>query len=87
MHFDLPMYLYENRYRTGILATDFHQQFVDGGLGVIAAAIYLEDKFLPEQALRAAMGQIARLRAEVKADDRYAICKSHAEIVSARASA
>jgi membrane dipeptidase len=85
MHFDLPMYLYENRHRTGILATDFHQQFVDGGLGVIAAAIYLEDKFLPEQALRAALGQIARLRAEVEADDRYAICKSHAEIVAARA--
>lgn len=85
MHFDLPMALYGQRHRSGILAADFHQQFVDGGLGVIAAAIFLEEKYLPEQALRAAMGQIARLRAEVEADERYAICRSHAEIVAARA--
>lgn len=85
MHFDLPMDLYDKRHRSGVLATDFHQQFVDGGMGVIATAIFLEEKYLPEQALRAALGQVARLRAEVEADPRYAICKTPAELAAARA--
>ncbi|MCX6017714.1 MAG: membrane dipeptidase [Chloroflexi bacterium] len=85
MHFDLPMYLYEQRHRRGILTADFHEQFVAGDMGVIAAAIYLEDKYLPEQALRAGLGQVARLRAEVEADARYALCTNAAEIAAARA--
>lgn len=85
MHFDLPMYLYEQRHRGGILAADFHDQFVAGGVGMIAAAIYLEDKYLPEQALRAGLGQIARLRSEIEADARYALCTTTGEIAAARA--
>jgi membrane dipeptidase len=85
MHFDLPMYLYEQRHRRGILAADFHEQFAGGGMGVIAAAIYLEDKHLPEQALRTGLGQVARLKEEIGADPRYAFCRDVDEIAAARA--
>ena len=84
MHFDLLMDLYENRNRTGVLATDYWPEMSAGNMGVVAAAIYLEDKYVPEIALRVALAQIARLYAEVDADPRFAICKSHADIVAAR---
>lgn len=85
MHFDLLMDLYEKRGRTGVLATDFYAQFQAGNVGVVACAIFLEDKYLPEMALRVALDQIARLYEEVEHDPNFAICRSHAEIVAARA--
>ena len=84
MHFDLLMDLYEKRDRTGVLGTDYWPELSAGNMGVVAAAIYLENKYLPEMALRVALGQVARLHAEVAADPRFAICKSYAEIVAAR---
>ncbi len=84
MHFDLPMDLYEKRGRTSILATDYWNDIARGRIGVIGVALYVEDKYMPEQALRVALGQIARLRDEVAADNRFALCRSAAEIAAAR---
>lgn len=85
MHHDLLMDLYEKRDRAGVLASDYWADVSAGGLGVIAVAIYIEDKYLPEMGLRVALGQIARLHDEVAADPRFAICASAAEIAAARA--
>jgi membrane dipeptidase len=85
MHFDLLMDLYEKRGREGVLAADFYDQLCAGNIGVLACAIFLEDKYLPEMALRVALDQIARLYEEVARDPNFAICRSHAEIVAARA--
>jgi membrane dipeptidase len=85
MHFDMLMDLYEKRNRTGVLGADYWPELSAGGLGVLGVAIYIEDKYLPEMALRVALGQIARLYAEVDRDPRFAICKSYADIVAARA--
>jgi membrane dipeptidase len=85
LHFDLPMYLYEERERSDILASEFLPAFEIGGIRLIVAAIYLEDRYLPERGLEVALGQIARLEAEVERCQRFAICKSHPDIDSARA--
>jgi membrane dipeptidase len=85
MHFDLLMDLYEKRHRKGVLGEDHWPALHDGNVGVLFSAIYLEDKYLPEQALRVALGQIARLRVEVDADDRFAICTTFQQIEAARA--
>jgi len=85
LHFDLLMELYERRARTNVLVEDFLPDFEVGGVSVIGAAIYLEDRYLPEMGLRVALGQIARLYAEVDQSDRFAICKSFKEISEARA--
>src|SRR5215212_3941197 len=85
MHFDMLMDLYDKRERTGVLEADYLPELEQGGVGILGAAIYIEDKFLPEQALRVALGQVARLYAEVDRTARFAICRSHAEIVAARA--
>lgn len=84
LHFDLLMDLYEKRDRANVLATEFLPEFEAGNMGVIGAAIYLEDRYLPELALRVALDQIARLYAEVEMSDRFAICKNHQEILRAR---
>jgi membrane dipeptidase len=84
MHFDLPMDLYDKRDRKNVLATDFLADLEAGDIGVAGAAIYIEDRYLPEMGLRIALDQIARLYLEVGQSDRFAICRSHREILEAR---
>src|SRR3954447_21455685 len=84
MHFDLPMDLYEKRDRKNILATEFLPEFEAGRMSIIAAAIYIENRYLPQNGLRVALDQIARLYAETAASERFAICKNHSEIQAAR---
>jgi membrane dipeptidase len=84
LHFDLPMDLYEKRGRTNVLATEFLPEFEAGNMAVIGAAIYVDDSYLPEMALRVGLDQIARLYAEVEMSDRCAICKSSQDILKTR---
>jgi membrane dipeptidase len=86
MHFDLPMDLYEKRDRKNILATEFLPAFETGGMSIIAAAIYIQDRYLPQNGLRVALDQIARLYAETAASQRFTICKNFREIQKARES-
>ena len=83
LHFDLPMDLYEKRNRGDVLATEFLPQVEVGKIGVIGAAIYIEDRYLPHNGLRVALDQIARLYAETAASEHVAICKSYREIQAA----
>ena len=83
MHFDLPMDLYEKRARKNVLAADFLPDFEAGDIAVAGVALYLEDRYLP-MGLRVGLDQIARLYAEVDQSERFAICKSHQDILQAR---
>ena len=85
LHFDLPMFLYDNRDRKNVLASDFLPEFEAGDIGTVAAGIYIEDQYLPDKALQVALGQVARIYVEVERCDRLAICRSYAEIKRARA--
>lgn len=84
MHFDLLMDLYEKRQHRGVLERDFLADLRSGDMGVIGAAIYIEDKYMPEMALRVGLGQVARLHREVDQSPHFAICKSYGELVTAR---
>ena len=83
-HFDMPMDLYEKRDRTNVLATDYLPELEAGGIGILGAAIYIEDRYLPEMALRVALDQIAQAYTGVDRCTRFVICKSYREIVGAR---
>src|SRR6266536_2220828 len=85
LHFDMPMDLYEKRNRTSVLVSHFLPEFEAGDIGVLGVAIYVEDRYLPEMGLRVALDQVARLYAEVEQTNRFAICKTFAEIEQARA--
>jgi membrane dipeptidase len=80
MHFDLPMDLYEKRAQPNVLTTEFLPEFEAGGMGLIGAAIYIEDKYLPERGTRVALDQIARLYTEAEQSKRCAVCRTHEEI-------
>jgi membrane dipeptidase len=84
MHYDLLMDLYEKRPRKGVLEADYLADFRSGGIGVLAAAIYIEDKYLPEMGLRVALDQIALLYDEVARSGHFAICRTFGEIEAAR---
>lgn len=84
MHFDLLIDLYEKRNEPGVLCSHFLPEFDAGNIGVIGAAVYVEDRYLPEMGLRVAVDQIARLYAEVEKTDRFGICRTREEIEGAR---
>jgi len=80
LHFDLPMDLYEKRERNNILETEFLPELEAGNIGVVGAALYIEDRYLPDAALRVALGQIARLSVETQACQRFVTCKAYHDI-------
>ena len=84
MHFDLPLDLYEKRNHPGALVSHYLPEFEAGDVGVIGAALYVEDRYLPEMGLRVALDQVARLYAEVDDTNRFAICRTSTEIKHAR---
>jgi membrane dipeptidase len=84
MHFDLPMDLYEKRHRRDVLETEFLPEFEAGNVSVVGVAIYIEDRYLPQNGLRVALDQVARVYAETAASERFAICKNYREIKVAR---
>jgi membrane dipeptidase len=85
LHFDLPMDLYEKRHERDVLAREFLPQFEAGNIAVLAAAVFIEDRYLPDQALPVALDQVACLKAEAERSGRVVICKSFPEIEAARA--
>jgi len=80
MHFDLPIDLYEKRNQPDVLATEFLPEFEAGGMGLIGAAIYIEDRYLPERGLQVALDQISRLYTEAEESKRCMVCCMHEEI-------
>jgi membrane dipeptidase len=84
MHFDLPMDLYEKRQRKKVLETEFLPEFQAGDIAGIGVAIYIEDRYLPNDGLRVALDQIARLFVETQTCHRFAICKNYHDIERTR---
>jgi membrane dipeptidase len=85
LHFDLLIDLYEKRNQAGGLVSHFLPEFEAGDIGVVGAAIYVEDRYMPELALRVALDQISRLYAEVERTERFVLGKTYEEITRARA--
>src|SRR5437762_8574168 len=78
------MDLYEKRERKNVLETQFLRELEAGNVGIVGVAIYIENRYLPDAGLQVALDQIARLYAETKACQQFAICKSYREIQQAR---
>src|SRR5947207_4595030 len=84
LQFDLPMFLYDNRDRKNVLASDFLPELEAGDIGTVAVTIYIEDQYVPDKALEVALGLVAAMYVEVAYCDRFAIGRSYAEIKRAR---
>jgi membrane dipeptidase len=79
LHFDLPLGLFLSRGRRNIIATDFLPEFEAGAIGLLGVALYVEDEYLGEPALRVALDQVALLKAELE-NTRLVLCRTFAEI-------
>jgi membrane dipeptidase len=84
LHFDLPMDLYEKRDRKNVLRTEFLPELQAGSISAVGAAIYIEDQYLPDNGLRVALDQIARLYIETAGSEHFVICKTYEDIQKAR---
>jgi membrane dipeptidase len=84
MHFDLPLGLYWNRSRRGVVRRDFLRQFRAANTLLLGVALYVEDTDL-SQALQVALDQVALLREEIERTPELMLCRSFAEIQRARA--
>ncbi len=84
LHFDLPLSLFLSRPRRNIVAADFLPEFEAGDMGLLGLALYIEDEYLGEQALRVALDQVALLKAEVELNPRLVLCRTFAEIEQAQ---
>jgi membrane dipeptidase len=86
-HFDLLMdvQIQRERGRTRVIETDYYPRLLQGGVDVIIAAVFIDSQFLPEMALRKALGQISALYEEVKeSSDKLMICCSSEEMMRAK---
>ncbi len=84
LHFDLPMDLYEKRQRKNVLETEFLPELDAGNICVVGVAIYIEDRYLPDEGLRVALDQIARLHAEAQGCQQFVISKNYRDMQKAR---
>jgi membrane dipeptidase len=76
-HFDLLMdvQIQRERGRTKVIESDYYSRFVEGGVNIIVASLFVDSSFLPEMALRKALSQISALYEEVKeSPDKLMIC-------------
>ncbi|MHC0035385.1 dipeptidase [Pseudoneobacillus sp. C159] len=88
-HFDLLMdvQIQREKGRTKVIETDYLPRFLKGGVHVIIASVFVDSQFLPEMALRKALGQISALYEEVKeSPDHFMICYNGADMETARQS-
>ena len=85
MHFDLPLGLFDRRDQHGLLRDEFVPELRAGGVSLVGAALFVEDKYLPEMGLRVALDEVARLYDEVAlAAGDVMICRDYAAIDQAR---
>lgn len=86
-HFDLLMdvQIQREKGRTNVIESDYYLRFIQGGVNVIIAAVFVDTQFLPDMALRKALGQISALYEEVKeSPNNLMICYSAADMELAK---
>ncbi|MFD2044752.1 dipeptidase [Ornithinibacillus salinisoli] len=87
-HFDLLMdvQIQRERGRSNVIETDYYPRFVKGGVDVVVASIFVDSTFVPEMALRKALGQISALYEEVAdSSDKLMICYNAEDMEMAKA--
>lgn len=86
-HFDLLFDVVRQRQygRRRVIETDYFPGFIEGGLNVVVASIYIDGEFLPEMALRRALNQVSSLYSEIdESPDKIMLCKNYDDIIFAK---
>jgi membrane dipeptidase len=86
-HFDILMdvTMQRERGRSKVIEVDHLPSFLEGGVDIIVASIFVDGSFLPEMGLRKALNQVSALYQEVsESPDKIMICKSYADVLEAK---
>ncbi|MEH7522717.1 dipeptidase [Bacillus sp. JJ1503] len=78
-HFDLLMDVSIQREsgRRKVIETEYYSRFIQGGVNIIFASIFIDNGFLPEMGLRKALNQVSALHEEVKeSPNKLMICRN-----------
>ncbi|MBE4909257.1 dipeptidase [Bacillus luteolus] len=71
----MDVQIQRERGRTKVIETDYYPRFIEGGVNVIVAALFVDSGYLPEMGLRKALSQISALYEEVnESPDKLMIC-------------
>ena len=87
-HYDLLNLLAAKRLeggRTDVFRTDYLEKIRAGGVDLLISSIFIDDRHVPEMALRRALDQIACMHEELAQCPDLVLCRSVGEIRAARA--
>jgi len=82
-HLDLAYELYKQRFagKKKVIETQYLEDFKKGSINVIVSSIYVDNEYLPESALRQAVGQIGALYAELEESPNIIrLCRTYNDI-------
>lgn len=85
-HFDLllDLVIQRSKGRTQVIEQDYLDDFKKGGFSIITLAIFIENMYLPEMALKKALEQISALYAEIEeSSGKIMLCKSSSDVIYA----
>jgi membrane dipeptidase len=88
-HFDLLMdvAIQREKGRKKVIETDYLPRFIEGGVNIIIAALFVDNSFIPHMALQKALEQVSSLYAEVEeSSDTLMICKNSDDMIQAQQS-
>ncbi|KAF2955867.1 dipeptidase [Marinitoga sp. 38H-ov] len=82
-HFDLLVDVYEKRRkgRKNVILEDHYFKFKEGGFNIIVSSLFIEEKYIPEMALKNALDQISSLYNEIEeSKGKIMLCKNMKDI-------
>lgn len=85
-HLDLlkDLHYLRNRGKIKVFETDYLEDFKRGGVNVVVASIFIDDEYIPEMALRIALGQVSCLYHELEESPGViALCKNFDDVKAA----
>lgn len=84
-HLDLAFDVWKKKLasRSDVLETDYYDDMTKGGLNLVVSSIFVEDKYIPEMALRIALNQVEALFEDIESSDHFTFCRNRAEIEKA----
>ncbi|WP_409304884.1 dipeptidase [Peribacillus sp. SCS-155] len=86
-HFDILMdvAIQREKGRNRVIECDYYPRFVEGGVNVIIAAIFIDSGYLPEMGLRKALAQVSALYEEIaESPDKLMLCKNADDMLKAQ---
>jgi membrane dipeptidase len=84
-HLDLAYDIVRKRSYGGscILERDYYQDMVEGGLNLVISSLFIDEKYIPEMALKRALLQVEALLEDIEESDHFEFCLTGSDVESA----